>query len=303
MNNNNNNISQLPKNIKQIGNIEQNQRIYIEDYVFTYLQNYSKEGGLSDRIAILVGEVLNVDGESIIFINGAIKGKYTQQINGIYTFTKECFQYIEEQLDKYFKNSVVVGWYYSQPECSDYVNQAYENYQKELFKDNMKIFLLGDHVDNTYIFHRYNRVRDKLEALEGFIIYYEKNEQMNEYMLANKLLNEKEEQEKFKIKDEMLTSYTRGDKSNKKKVKKNRIKINFVGSLSAICGISVVLCFMMVSSLMQSENRITELEKRLVNLDESYKYVLSQIKNDNVQSVFAVDIDNREEDEVEEVEE
>ena len=59
---------------------------------------------------------------------------------------------------------------------------------------------------------------------------------------------------------------------------------NIFGSLSAVL---FLICFIMGAGLIQSDDKIDELEKRLVKLDDSYRYILSQIKDDNVQSVFA----------------
>ena len=33
----------LPKNVRQIGNVSQNTKIYVEDYVLTYLKRIQKE--------------------------------------------------------------------------------------------------------------------------------------------------------------------------------------------------------------------------------------------------------------------
>ena len=52
--------AKLPRNIRQIGNPEKDFRIYMEDYVYTYLhpaQLYGCEIGVFPRMLILVGEI------------------------------------------------------------------------------------------------------------------------------------------------------------------------------------------------------------------------------------------------------
>ena len=71
----NNNIN-LPKNIKQMGNIDDSFKIYMEDYVFTYLQQYSKASKGEERIAVLIGDTYTIDGNDVLFINGAITGEF-----------------------------------------------------------------------------------------------------------------------------------------------------------------------------------------------------------------------------------
>lgn len=281
----NNNIIGLPKNIKQMGNIDDDLKIYMEDYVFTYLQQYSKHSNGEERIAVLIGDSYTIDGNNVLFINGAVKGEHTIIEDGMVKLTKKSFDYINEQIDKYFKNSNIIGWFYSQPGFSDYINDGYINYHRENFSKENQVFFLSDPLENIGGFYRlYN---NDFKAINGFIIYYEKNEAMSEYMLNNKTTNNRIDEDNFKAKDERLINMSRRKTSINKNIHSlNEYKkmSNIFGSLSAVL---FLICFIMGAGLIQSDDKIAELEKRLVKLDNSYRYILSQIKDDNVQSVFA----------------
>lgn len=281
----NNNIIGLPKNIKQMGNIDDDLKIYMEDYVFTYLQQYSKHSNGEERIAVLIGDSYTIDGNNVLFINGAVKGEHTIIEDGMVKLTKKSFDYINEQIDKYFKNSNIIGWFYSQPGFSDYINDGYINYHRENFSKENQVFFLSDPLENIGGFYRlYN---NDFKAINGFIIYYEKNEAMSEYMLNNKTTNNRIDEDNFKAKDERLINMSRRKTSINKNIHSlNEYKkmSNIFGSLSAVL---FLICFIMGAGLIQSDDKIAELEKRLVKLDDSYRYILSQIKDDNVQSVFA----------------
>ena len=69
-----------PLNIKQMGNIDQdaNINIYIEDYAYTYLQQYVKAGNYNERLAFLIGKLIKENNKNIILISGAVNTKYTQ---------------------------------------------------------------------------------------------------------------------------------------------------------------------------------------------------------------------------------
>lgn len=277
----------LPKNIKQMGSIDEDFKIYMEDYVFTYLQQYSKDSRGEERVAILVGDSYNIDGNEVLFINGAIKGEHTIHEDGILKFSKKSFEYIDEQINKYFLGSKIIGWFYSQPGFSDYINEGYINYHKEVFKEENQVFFLSDPTENIGGFYRF--FNNTFQNVKGFIIYYEKNESMSEYMLANKSIDIKSEEERYKAKDERLKDITRNSKAcrvNGKAIQDQRKMFNIFGSLSAVL---LIVCFIMGAGLIQSDDRISELERRIAKLDESYRYVLSQMKNDNVKSVFADD--------------
>ena len=62
----------LPKNVQQIGEPEENRKIYIEDYVITYLKRFAKEEALSSRMAILLGNSERMGGIPYLFIKSAI---------------------------------------------------------------------------------------------------------------------------------------------------------------------------------------------------------------------------------------
>ncbi len=280
-----NNTINLPKNIKQMGNIDDSFKIYMEDYVFTYLQQYSKSSKGEERIAVLIGETYKIDGSDVLFINGAIKGEHTINEDGMTKLSEKSFNYIHEQIDKYFSGCDIVGWFYSQPGFSDYINEGYINYHKEAFNKKNQVFFLSDPIENIGGFYKF--YENDFKSINGFIIYYEKNEAMSEYMLDNKPLNNRTDEEKYKIKDEKLINMSRRkNNSLKSPISLNEYKkmSNIFSSLSAVL---FLVCFIMGAGLIQSDDKINELEKRLVKLDESYRYILSQIKDDNVQSVFA----------------
>ena len=48
---------ELPKNIRQVGNAPGNYKIYVEDYVMTYLRRIASPGNMNCRGAILLGKV------------------------------------------------------------------------------------------------------------------------------------------------------------------------------------------------------------------------------------------------------
>ena len=280
----------LPKNIKQIGSVDESFKIYMEDFVFSFLNQCSKEKKSDEIIAVLMGENYTIDGNNVLFINGAIKGKHTIAENGMIKLSEKSFEIIQEEINTYFPGKEIVGWYYSQPGFSDYINDEYINYHKQTFKKPYEVFFLSDPIENVCSFYRYSE--NSFQDIKGFIIYYEKNEQMNEYMLANKTVDINIEKEKFKEKDERLMEIKRKNLPSKNKSKtldEQRKIANVFGSLSAVL---FLVCFIMGAGLIQSDDRISDLEAKLSKLDQSYKYILTQVKQDNVQSVFAESNEN-----------
>ena len=55
---------QLPKNVRQIGNVSDNPKIYVEDYVDTYLNQLREKAKEQPVGVILAGEVLELEDRS-----------------------------------------------------------------------------------------------------------------------------------------------------------------------------------------------------------------------------------------------
>lgn len=105
----------LPSSTKQIGSIENDIKIYVEDYVHTYLYQYARSGGNKEKLAALVGKHITVEEQEAIIISGAIQAKDTIQQKGAETFTEDTWNYINGQMEVYFKGLSLVGWVHTQP--------------------------------------------------------------------------------------------------------------------------------------------------------------------------------------------
>ena len=65
----------MPKRTKQMGGIEQRLRIFVEDYVYTYLYQYGRSGGGAEKLAALVGKYYELEGQRVLLISGAQTGE------------------------------------------------------------------------------------------------------------------------------------------------------------------------------------------------------------------------------------
>ena len=56
---------QFPKNVRQIGNVCDEPKIYVEDYVDTYLNQLRQKAIDSPVGAALIGEIMSVEGQNV----------------------------------------------------------------------------------------------------------------------------------------------------------------------------------------------------------------------------------------------
>ena len=82
----------LPKNIRQIGERDQVVKLYIEDYVNTYLKRLYPAGGQDLRVGLLLGEIRTEDGVPFLFIDGAMEMEQVTRDGEKVEFTEEAWK-------------------------------------------------------------------------------------------------------------------------------------------------------------------------------------------------------------------
>ena len=137
----------LPGNVKQMGAPDDELRIYMEDYVHTYLYQYSRSSVNGEKLAVLMGQSIVINGQNTIFISGVIQARFTEKIKGVETITNQSWKYISEDMEKYFPNLSVVGWMHSRPSFGAFVTSMDEEYHKKLFSDPNQVLFVVDPID------------------------------------------------------------------------------------------------------------------------------------------------------------
>ncbi|MCI8636151.1 MAG: LysM peptidoglycan-binding domain-containing protein [Eubacterium sp.] len=176
----------LPKNIRQIGNPEKDFRIYMEDYVYTYLHPaqlfYAEE--LLPRLLILVGEINHFANRSCAFICGAIQVENNVLSEELPVLNDDTWRRVHKELQHFFGNSEVVGWVLDIPGNELQVTEEMEQVHRENFVSPYQFFFLMDSKEREEAFYIWKG--SCLVRKEGYFIYYEKNPGMQEYMISKR---------------------------------------------------------------------------------------------------------------------
>ena len=147
----------LPKNIRQVGERDQVVKLYIEDYVNTYLKRLYPAGGQDLRVGLLLGEIRTEEGIPFLFIDGALEMEQVTREGEKVEFTEEAwkkaYQVMEQMFPQYFsgKNQLM------------YLNSGLEGEEAI-----------------------YTASEDGFYKLRGYSIYYERNQMMQDYMVSRK---------------------------------------------------------------------------------------------------------------------
>lgn len=299
----------LPEKTKQMGALESRIRIYIEDYVHTYLYQYGKSGGGKEKTAALVGRHLEINGEESVIISGAIQGKVAPQKNGAEGFSEETWEYIGSQMETYFKGMSLVGWAHLQPGFGSFLMAKDELFHEEFFKESWQVLFVIDSLDKMDTFYIYNEDGRGLRQSRGYFVYYDKNKEMQEYMLDNSTVYPKEDLSAVAMEE----SFQEGELENGLERKKRRprpeermdaakeirrvlqkrakeaeeVQKGKYTMLAGISGALCVVCLCLGFALMSNMTRLRSLEGEVLMVQSSYQKLEESIEGVKVQAAFA----------------
>jgi hypothetical protein len=164
----------------------------MEDYVYTYINQYARTNGAKEKLGILLGNHILSEGKNAIIINGFIQAKNTNSERGSESFTNESWSYIKEAKDKYFPSEEILGWVHTQPSFGSFLMGKDESYHNNYFPNDHQVLYIDDPAERIDTFYIRNRESDRLCAAKGYFIYYDTNESMQAYMEDNRLTRPKE---------------------------------------------------------------------------------------------------------------
>ncbi len=249
---------QIPNNIRQIGESKGPQKIYMEDYAYTFLRKISR-GEKEGKIAILLGEHHWSQGNSYLFIKSALQLTDMEVSAEHLDFNDKIWGQVYENGNKYFPNQEILGWFLSIPGFSMQLNEMLIKTHLDYFAGGEKVLFVvepGEWDEAFYIFENGHMNRQS-----GYYIYYEKNDLMQNYMIEmseNKSIEETEN-----IPDRAVVNFRKTVQNNQneepKQEKKNSWTMGAYAALAvlalgvAVYGRSDTLQHMVLSAF-ESEN-------------------------------------------------
>ena len=172
---------QFPKNVRQIGNVSDEPKIYVEDYVDTYLNQLKEKAAKEPVMAVLAGEIVTQEGQEVVYISGAVRVEEVKTENGKLEFDIEASDRAEELRKEHFPTCQTIGWCLI--ESGNLMGQEQEaaRIHERFFAKANSIFIRKDAVENEEVFYAYKF--GELMQMGGHYIYYEKNPDMQNYMI------------------------------------------------------------------------------------------------------------------------
>lgn len=181
---------QLPKNVRQIGNVSDSPKIYVEDYVDTFfaqLCEKCEKTGNGPMGSFLVGDIQPGTDEEYVYIYGAIQMHDLKMSGNEYVIDEDTWKHAYEDCKQYFEEGEMLGWFVAHPGVPLIPDASTVKLHKKSFPKKNTVFIMKDPVekDETYYVHKMN----DLMEIGGHYTYYEKNPCMQNYMISSRKKN------------------------------------------------------------------------------------------------------------------
>lgn len=169
-----------PKNKKQIGRIGKGDKIYIEDYAVTYLNQIARNPETKSGYAGLFGHCRVVDGKKEFYIYSAIYQECEKSKDG--GLPREAVQKIMRKRGENFAEHFFLGWALVYRETA---GAMWENCYRSRMETLMgKPELLMTLKCDTCEEHFYLYPTEMPKETEGYFIFYEQNDAMQNFLIG-----------------------------------------------------------------------------------------------------------------------
>lgn len=256
----------LPKNIRQVGDGGGEKKIYIEDYVVTYLNHVAEKK--EPAKALLLGTVKERNLYPYIFIDAAV------EVDD-FRMDDEKRKETEKQIEKNFGIKNVVGWFFSSRETPFVMNhEVIEVYQECFSGENQVLMVLEAEGEELIAFFLEDEV---VVEQPGYSIYYEKNQPMQNLLISQSEGKSMEEEEAGK--DDVIHRFRkiiRRYQSNQETPEKG-------GRLSYVAGGFLVMTMLALGvTMIYNYDRMKEVEKSLAlltgNVESQAEYITETVE-------------------------
>lgn len=170
----------LPRNIRACGQGGGPLPVYLEDYVATYIRRMAESGYPNCSTMILVGQVMETEAGRCLFVRGGINAnKICEGDRPV--FGEEVWSEVYEKIRLFFPDNEVVGWCIAGPGFRMLQEDVFLRAHIDNFGDCEKVFIAYESLEKelTVRICRYG----SFCTLPGYYVYYEKNDEMQNYML------------------------------------------------------------------------------------------------------------------------
>lgn len=247
-------FDKFPENIRQIGEQPTTNRIYVEDYVVTYMNRIFREKA-EKSLVVFVGKRGEDVAKDCVFLYGAIEIEL-DILSWKEKFTAKVWDEIHEQIHCYFSGSEVMGWGCGVHIGNSQIKKAIAGIQRKHFSREGQVLFCWDYSEEQESVCRWEH--GCVQPVSGYIIYYGKNPKMQEYMLRGKKKESFEADYQDKVMENVRTVIQK-----KEHIRQGKKPAFYVAGVMLL-----MLTALGAWLLMQSNQKIENLEAAITTLSQ-----------------------------------
>jgi LysM repeat protein len=203
-------------------------KLYVEDYVSTYLKRLYPTGGRDLRVGLLLGEIRTEEGIPYIFVDGALEMENVTADGEKVDFTETAWKEAWETMERSFPKRAVLGWFLCGAQGSMLSPLNYWREHGQYFSARYQLMYLNSSLEGDEAV--YVASEDGFYRLRGYCIYYERNQMMQDYMISRKDARRVESG----TRDEVIRDFRQKMETRKEEVRR---RSSLTGALGTACGI------------------------------------------------------------------
>lgn len=247
----------LPKNVRQIGERDQIVKLYVEDYVNTYLRRLYPAGGEDLRCGLLLGSTEEDEGAPCIFIDGALEMEGVSCGGEKVELTDQAWKKAYRDMEEMFPKRNVQGWFLCGAPGSQLSPLNYWKIHSKHFPGKNMIMYLNSGLEGEEAL--YIASEDGFYKLRGYSIYYERNQMMQDYMISRKDVKRVD----AGVNDTVIRDFRRKMEERKEEAEDRRSTVNVLGG---ICGALSVAVLAGGIVMFNNYGKMKEMESVLVSV-------------------------------------
>ncbi len=247
----------LPKNIRQIGEMDQVVRFYMEDYVNTYLKRLYPTGLQTMRVGLLLGNVEYNDGTPYVFVDGAMELEEIETDHEKVILSEAAWKKAFQKIEENFPKRTIQGWFLCGGPGSQLSPLNYWKQHGQYFAGKNQLMYLNHGLDGEESV--YITSDDGFYRLKGHSIYYERNQMMQDYMITRKDVRRVESSSQ----DTVIKDFRSRLSAKKEQAAMQSRTVNAMGML---CGMLTVAVLAGGVALINNYTKMQQMESVLVSV-------------------------------------
>lgn len=191
----------LPKNIRQMAEKEERVRVYLEDYAYTFIHKLACTSRV--RTGVLLGSRMIAENKRCWFVKGAVEledeekgdderetqkeseeggGNKSSGESDKETISQKIWDTTQSVIQEYFPGCSICGWFICGSEENFPDGEQLKKTHRQIFSgENCLMYWKKGDEESFWI-----EEEDAILHLKGYFVYYEKNPEMQNYMLSRK---------------------------------------------------------------------------------------------------------------------